>query len=371
MKKIICLLTALSLAAASLTACTENEPVSGNGKKAGITARDLMDTDTSSEVRSDSGSEPSGSQADSSSMLSDPEPSSSEADTSSAAEPQNNYEGATPAMWEVTDDKGHTMTLCGSMHALSENDYPLPEPLVERFDAADMLEVECNINTEEAAKLSMSILSDVYYKDGDTVKDHISQEAWDALDAYFEDAGLDIDLYEKMKPWALDSIVEELFTDGTDIKSELGLDTYLIDKADEAGKQVTEAESVEFQLDLILGFSDEVYDFLFRSYEGYTLEQAHEELYALHDAWRAGNIDEVEDQTYVVEGLSEEDKAIFEEYNRLMLYDRNKGMEESIKDHLEKGDNVFFLVGAAHYAGDKGIISLLENDGYKVERIKY
>ncbi len=350
------MLAVLSLAAAVFTSCTENEPVSDiSADTSAVSQHETSSGQTSeSEPETSSSDEPSGSEPD-----------------SSASEPSATYEGATPAMWEVTDDKGNTMTLCGSMHALMESDYPLPDPLIERFDAADMLEVECNINSEESAQLSMSILSEAYYKDDETVRDHISQEAWDALTAYFADAGLDINLYEKMKPWALDSIVEELYTRDTDVKSELGLDTYLIDKAEEAGKTVTEAESVEFQLDMLLGFSDEIYDFLFRTYEGYTVAQAHEELYALHDAWYSGDIESLEDQTYTLEDMTDEDKAIYEEYNRQMLYDRNKGMAQSIKDHLENGDKVFFLVGAAHYVGDKGIIALLENDGYKVERIKY
>lgn len=46
-------------------------------------------------------------------------------------------------------------------------------------------------------------------------------------------------------------------------------------------------------------------------------------------------------------------------------------MAEAGKKLLGEGKNVFFAVGAAHYAGEKGIINLLKADGYTCERIEY
>ena len=54
-----------------------------------------------------------------------------------------------------------------------------------------------------------------------------------------------------------------------------------------------------------------------------------------------------------------------------MITDRNRTMADAVKNLLGEGKNVFFAVGAAHYAGDKGILNLLETDGYTCERIEY
>lgn len=43
-----------------------------------------------------------------------------------------------------------------------------------------------------------------------------------------------------------------------------------------------------------------------------------------------------------------------------MLYDRNKNMAKAAEDLMSQGKNVFYVVGAAHYAGEGGIIDLLE-----------
>ena len=54
-----------------------------------------------------------------------------------------------------------------------------------------------------------------------------------------------------------------------------------------------------------------------------------------------------------------------------MLYDRNKNMAKAAEDLMSQGKNVFYVVGAAHYACEGGIIDLLEKDGYTAERVQY
>ena len=44
-------------------------------------------------------------------------------------------------------------------------------------------------------------------------------------------------------------------------------------------------------------------------------------------------------------------------------------IRKAVKDLLAEGRNVFYMVGAAHYVGDKGIVALLKSDGYTVERV--
>ncbi|MBL0099512.1 MAG: TraB/GumN family protein [Saprospiraceae bacterium] len=52
----------------------------------------------------------------------------------------------------------------------------------------------------------------------------------------------------------------------------------------------------------------------------------------------------------------------------LMIYDRNKYMSERIVQ-LSQEKSSFFAVGAAHLAGDKGLISLLKKQGFKLRHI--
>lgn len=362
MKKPICVLLAAVLSAAVISGCTENEPDSTASK---TESKAVSSVDTSVAESSEASPEES-SQTEQSEPV-------SESDSSSKAEekPLEMSEYA-PAMWTVSDDKGHEITLLGSMHALTEEDYPLPAEITKRYDAADVLAVECDITSDESTKLGLSLMKEAYYKDGTTIKDHISEEAYEILSSYLADTQYDLAMFEKLKTWMIESLVEEVGMEASGLDSGKGIDRYLLTQAHESGKEIYEVESVEFQIDMLMGFSDEIYDMTFRSLEDYTPADYASELIKLHDAWRVGDLEGIEgSDDEMTEDISAEDQALLDEYNKAMLDDRNEGMEECIKEMLSDGENVFFVVGAAHYVGEKGIIALLENDGYKVERVVY
>ncbi|MBO5105021.1 MAG: TraB/GumN family protein, partial [Ruminococcus sp.] len=59
----------------------------------------------------------------------------------------------------------------------------------------------------------------------------------------------------------------------------------------------------------------------------------------------------------------------YADYMDVMLYNRNKGMADKASEFLKEGKNYLFMVGSAHYAGDRGVDDLLEEMGYTVEKI--
>ena len=71
------------------------------------------------------------------------------------------------------------------------------------------------------------------------------------------------------------------------------------------------------------------------------------------------------------EKFAELEMKLYEDYSDQMLYSRNKVMTEAVEKLLSEKKNVFYVVGAAHFLGEKGIVSLLEKDGYTVERVEY
>jgi len=79
-------------------------------------------------------------------------------------------------------------------------------------------------------------------------------------------------------------------------------------------------------------------------------------------------------QTYKEENLPAiysgmtEDKYMDANARYWMLHVRNVNWANKMPDMMKKGSN-FFAVGAAHLAGDDGLIKLLQAKGYKVEPI--
>ena len=63
--------------------------------------------------------------------------------------------------------------------------------------------------------------------------------------------------------------------------------------------------------------------------------------------------------------------ACYEEYNDMMIGDRNVGMIAKAREYLRRGIKTFYVVGLAHMVGDDGIIEGLKDLGVTVERVEY
>ena len=61
-------------------------------------------------------------------------------------------------------------------------------------------------------------------------------------------------------------------------------------------------------------------------------------------------------------------KPLNEVFAQRLLFDRNVRMFERMQPQLRAG-NAFVAVGALHLYGEKGILSLLQRDGYRVSRV--
>jgi hypothetical protein len=347
-----------------LTACTDTNSA---------------DSSVSESVNSDSVTESVTAQDDSSaadtSATDTPESSQSDSATDSADDSsQTEPSDITPAMWTVTSDSGVTITMLGSMHALKDADYPMPDKIMNAYNSADILAVECDTAEAETATYQLSLLKEMVYSDGDTLENHLTSEAYTALSDYLETAGMDISTFAKYKPWAIYSTLDTFAMSEAGLSSQLGVDSYFLDLAHSEDKTIYEVESVDFQMDLLMNMSDEIYSEALLAYEGETVESQSEMLNEMYEAWRTGDIDTVlelnEGTAEEGEEISPEEQAIIDDYNNQMLYDRNIGMENSVKELLDGDSDVFYVVGAAHFVGDGGIIDLLEKDGYTVTRVE-
>ena len=63
-------------------------------------------------------------------------------------------------------------------------------------------------------------------------------------------------------------------------------------------------------------------------------------------------------------------KALYDEYYKAMITDRNDNMTDYAVDALDSGEEVFICVGAAHVIGDGAIAENLRELGYTVEMVR-
>ena len=70
----------------------------------------------------------------------------------------------------------------------------------------------------------------------------------------------------------------------------------------------------------------------------------------------------------VPEGLTDEERLLYEEYTVSMIDERNAGMADQAVELLESGEICFYIVGAGHMVGETGLVAALERAGYTVEQ---
>lgn len=281
-----------------------------------------------------------------------------------------------PLLWRVKDDAGHTLYLFGTIHA---GDLRMWDALTEVnpvLSACDALAVEFDtVAFEENYAAAVEMMTSQLYTDGTTVRDHVTEAQYDWLQQTLQDVGMYNAMldYYTLGMWEM-TAEQALLMRYSSLDMDLAMDRQLILDAYELGKPVYDVESAAFQYGLISAFPDELYRIKIDAYRALGGEAYGAELDALYEAWLAGDLAAInaclEDENDV-SGLTAEQQAIVEDYNRQMMDERNLGMRDKALGYLQSGETVFFAVGTAHMLGEAGLVQLLTEAGCTVEPVRW
>ncbi len=290
---------------------------------------------------------------------------------------------AYPPMWKVTDKSGNSIYMLGTMHLATDYTFPLPDEVYDVYNESDGVAVEYDIkslqsNLGEAMKLTKPLM----YTDGTTIKDHISEEAYNIGKEKIKNYGMWSETLNYLKPSYWLDIMQSMSVTSIQGISEDGIDMTFINKAYEDNKPVISIETLETQGELLGMYSDAMVEFILLN-DSESLdctEETVKQMAELYNAWASGDLDKTlelagYDETTVdlsdTKDIPDELLKEASEYDKILLDDRNKVMVDRAEEFMRNGDNYFYMVGTLHYLGENGIISLLENDGYTVERVEY
>jgi len=269
-------------------------------------------------------------------------------------------------MWQVKSETA-TVSLVGSIHVGKPDFFPLAEPFETAFAAAPVLAVEVDMTDPANLQKSGLLVMQKGMLPGDTtLKDRLSPELWKRLEKYAAENNMNLSMYSKFKPGlvAMIMVLEEYKKVGFD--PELGIDKHFLDSATEQGKEIRELETIEAQLDQFFSIDDQLDDILMAEF----LDQM-DDIVAMTDEmvalWKSGDADGLDK---FLQDQMGEDPAM-EEFYRALLDDRNVGMADKIDEWLKADTDIYVVVGAGHFSGKMGIISLLEDKGYKVEQMRH
>lgn len=276
----------------------------------------------------------------------------------------------TPLLYKVTDDKGAVLYLMGSIHIGDERTQAMPDYVMNAYNASSYICVEANIVAyEQDVSKQREDLEKMLCDEGKTIKDYIGEELYIPARKFLQSRDLYNAVYDMYKPVLWSSLLDEAISSYTDLKSEYGVDRFFINKATAEGKEIREVESVDFQNDMMNGFSDELYCLMISDMVYYPKSNV-ESLLSMYDTWLSGDEAAIEEMVRIdYTGAPEEQVKLFADYNKTMLTDRNVGMADKAEEYMAAGGTGFYIVGMAHVAGEGALAKLLRERGYTVEKI--
>lgn len=281
-----------------------------------------------------------------------------------------NESSITPLLYKVTDSDGDNLWLFGSIHVGKEEFYPLPNYVTQAFNESEALAVEFDIVAfEKDLSAQISAMETLVYTDTTTIKDHIPEEIYTRAVEILEEHDIYNPLIDYYIPSVWESLIQNAILLKLKVDTELGIDKHMIDTAYENEKPILDVESAKFQYELMANFSPELQEFLLKdAVEAYDkLDEYGKDLENLIECWSNG--DEKGFEKYFEEEAPEDpdELALYEEYSKALITDRNNSMTEYAVEALNEGKELFICVGAAHIVGETGMATQLEELGYTVE----
>ena len=262
-------------------------------------------------------------------------------------------------LWKVQSGP-RVMYLAGSVHALSEDVYPLSPAFEQAFAASDTLVEE--IDLEEAGLLSLGpmLLSKAMYQDGRTFDKVVSKETVELVTAQLKGMPMAAELIRPMKPWMVMLMLAAMQVQQAGLNPNLGLDKYFFDKATDARKTVVGLETAESQIDRFDKMPEALQEQMLRS----TLDEMNlqsKELASIVATWRRGDAATLERS--LMPGLKKYPAA----YQSLIV-ERNNNWMPQLEKCLARTTPCMVVVGAAHLVGPDGLLALLQRKGYRIEQ---
>lgn len=290
--------------------------------------------------------------------------------------------GSKGLFWKVTNGE-NTLYLLGTAHMDRGNIYPFHKTLREAITSSEKLILELDFNDQagiqEFAAMQM-------YSEGDSLKEHISQELYTRTVALYAQLGLDEAMVNAYKPWALANSLNSILTaDDSTGDAPMAIDLYVNAAASNRGITVAGAETYALQGGIFDSLSAEYQAEYLDAYVTMAelalsgeeapaddetqaaLDAQTEVLDGIISAWKTGDL-EAFGQVYDKEAILESD----DELNAKLFTDRDPGMVEVAKACLEQegAHTTFMAVGAGHMVAPGGIVPELEALGYEVTQIK-
>ena len=271
-------------------------------------------------------------------------------------------------VWRVTNAKA-PFYLVGSIHALSQKDYPLPAP----YDVAlkDTTRFIFEFDPTRHEEFQKKFEAAAKYPRGQDLRAKITPEllAWLRKNMFtvIPDARAEkgerlvsFDSQLHYKPWW---IAQHLAAPASYSKASAchGLDNYFVDHAVRTGKEISGLETVNEHVAVMGELSDRDSEFMLQDALAQP-DNGDKETGRMYKAWRKGDTDTLWAGDAHLRSKAPGIATRF-------VDDRNVKWIPRIEAELKTGKATAIVAGALHFSGPQSVIALLQRRGYKLEQL--
>jgi uncharacterized protein YbaP (TraB family) len=263
-------------------------------------------------------------------------------------------------LWEVKSPSNR-IWLFGTMHVGKRAFYPLPDAVESAFDSAAKLVVEADVSNPATGDLNALIS----YFPPDALDKNLPKALQERLRAQLARLQIPQAAVMTMKPFVVGGFLAVMEFSRLGYDMTLGVDSYLLGRAKEAGKPVEELESVRSQLEMLAAMPAPLQEaFLDNAISTLELGRSADQVIGMVNAWQTGDPKLMAE---VVDNVNRGMKLV-PQLDAVLLHGRHDSMLAKIDGYLAERQPYFVAVGSLHLVGPRGLIEALKAKGYEVKQ---
>lgn len=270
--------------------------------------------------------------------------------------------GGDGSVWVVDAPNGGRLFLCGTIHILREQDYPLAPAYEAAYTYSNKLVLELPPGAASSAELTSRMSQLGQYPANTSLQANVSKETWEEVKKWATKRGLDPSSLNRFRPWFVALMIPSIEYAALGAKADKGVDNFFEERAKKDGKPAEGLETVEFQIQLFASLSEKQQRELLEQTLG-EISSVKEEFEKMIKAWKYGQLDELQEMLF-----REAEK--YPDLMDLFLTARNLSWMDRLEQMIKRGEKVMVLVGTGHFTSDTGLIELFRKRGYRVRHYR-
>ncbi|WP_299117865.1 TraB/GumN family protein [uncultured Winogradskyella sp.] len=259
-------------------------------------------------------------------------------------------------LWKITGNGLEQPSyLFGTIHITC--DATLDDDVKKALDETTQVVLELDMDSGD---MQSKMMQNMYMKDGQTLKDLVSEEDYKAIDEMFKKhMGVSVQMMQNMKPIFLTAA---LYPNLIDCPMQ-SFEEELLKVAKKEGEEIKGLETIQDQLNVFdeIPYKEQAKDLVRSAKDDLAYDKA--TFSKMMETYKNENI------TEMIDMMNDDNYSSVAEYQDILLDNRNKNWIPKIGE-FAKEQPTFFGVGAGHLAGKNGVIKLLRKEGYTVEAVK-